>query len=104
MIREILPSELWEKIEPVIAEMDPRLRTGRPRVPDRAVLRGILFVLKTGIQWEYLPQEMGCGSGMTCWSALHNPKDPYLTRIYGNLSCMPYTRKAGMNARNLVYE
>ena len=37
-------------------------------------------------------------------SALRNPEDPYLTGIYGNLSCMPYTRKAGMNARNLVYE
>lgn len=70
MVREILPSELWKKIEPVIAEMDPRSRTGRPRVPDRDVLRGILFVLKTGIQWEFLPQEMGCGSGMTCWRRL----------------------------------
>jgi transposase len=39
-------------------------------VPDRARLTGIVFVLKTGIQWEYLPQEMGCGSGMTCWRRL----------------------------------
>lgn len=70
MVREILPSELWKKIEPVIAEMDPGSRTGRPRVPDRDALRGILFVLKTGIQWEFLPQEMGCGSGMTCWRRL----------------------------------
>jgi len=29
-----------------------------------------VFVLKTGIQWEELPQEMGCGSGMTCWRRL----------------------------------
>jgi transposase len=29
-------------------------------------LCGILFVLHTGIQWEYLPQELGFGSGMTC--------------------------------------
>jgi transposase len=35
------------------------------------VLSGILFVLKTGIGWEHLPQEMGCGSGMTCWRRLH---------------------------------
>jgi transposase len=34
------------------------------------VLTGILFVLQTGIPWEYLPQEMGCGSGMTCWRRL----------------------------------
>ena len=72
MVREILPSELWKKIEPVIAEMYPRARTGRPRVPDRDVLRGILFVLKTGIQWEFLPQEMGCGCGMTCWRRLRD--------------------------------
>jgi len=35
-------------------------------------LTGILFVLKTGIGWEYLPQEMGCGSGMTCWRRLRD--------------------------------
>ena len=40
---------------------------GRPRVDDRAALTGILFVLKTGIPWEMLPQQMGCGSGMSCW-------------------------------------
>lgn len=34
---------------------------------DRLVLQGILFVLFTGIGWEDLPQELGFGSGMTCW-------------------------------------
>ena len=43
---------------------------GRKRLDDRKVLTGILFVLQTGIPWEYLPQEMGCGSGMTCWRRL----------------------------------
>ena len=36
----------------------------------RAALTGIIFVLKSGIPWEMLPQEMGCGSGMTCWRRL----------------------------------
>ena len=45
---------------------------GRPRVPDRAVLTGIIFVLKSGIPWEMLPQELGCGSGMTCWRRLRD--------------------------------
>src|SRR5256885_10946112 len=49
----------------------PRGR-GRPPVDDRAALGGILFVLKTGIPWEYLPREMGCGSGMTCWRRLRD--------------------------------
>ena len=37
---------------------------------NRRVLTGILFVLKSGIPWEMLPKEMGCGSGMTCWRRL----------------------------------
>jgi transposase len=35
-------------------------------------LNGILFVLRSGIPWEMLPQEMGCGSGMTCWRRLRD--------------------------------
>ena len=41
-------------------------------MPDRACLTGIIFVLKSGIPWEMLPQEMGCGSGMTCWRRLRD--------------------------------
>ena len=37
---------------------------------DRKALTGILFVLKTGIPWEDLPCELGCGCGMTCWRRL----------------------------------
>ncbi len=39
---------------------------------DRAALAGIVFVLKSGIPWEMLPQEMGCGSGSTCWRGLRD--------------------------------
>jgi transposase len=63
---------LWELVEPLIpARPRPRRgRSGRPRVPDRAALAGIVFVLKTGISWNELPQELGCGSGVTCWRRL----------------------------------
>ena len=47
-------------------------RGGRPRVPDRQVLAGILFVLKTGSPWQALPRELGCGSGSTCWRRLRD--------------------------------
>ena len=67
MAKELLTDELWEAIEPLLPEEPPKLKGGRPRLPDRASLTGILFVLKSGIPWEMLPQEMGCGSGMTCW-------------------------------------
>ncbi len=46
------------------------LNPGRKPLDNRAVLTGILFVLQSGIPWEALPQEMGCGSGMSCWRRL----------------------------------
>jgi transposase len=55
----------------LLPEPPPKQVEGRPRVPDRQALCGMLFVLHTGIQWEYLPQqELGFGSGMTCWRRL----------------------------------
>ncbi|WTQ32141.1 IS5 family transposase [Streptomyces virginiae] len=66
----IVSDELGSLIEPLLPEPAPKQVEGRPRVPDRQALCGILFVLHTGIQWEYLPQELGFGSGMTCWRRL----------------------------------
>ena len=70
MAKELVADELWEVVEPLLPEEPPKPKGGRPRVDDRAALTGILFVLKSGIPWEMLPQEMGCGSGMTCWRRL----------------------------------
>ena len=71
MAKPLLDDALWEIIEPVLPKRSRRFRhPGRKRVPDRACLTGIIFVLLTGIQWERLPQEMGCGCGMTCWRRL----------------------------------
>lgn len=71
MARQIVSDELWEIVEPLIPKVERRQRyPGRKRLPDREVLTGILFVLRSGIPWEELPQEMGCGSGVTCWRRL----------------------------------
>jgi transposase len=70
MASPLVSDELWSVIEPLISKQKPRPRGGRPPVSDRMVLTGILFVLKSGIPWEMLPQKMGCGSGMTCWRRL----------------------------------
>jgi transposase len=72
MAKPLLPDELWARIEVLIPPAKEYPRGGRPRVDDRAALTGILFVLKTGIQWEEIPKEMGCGSGMTCWRRLRD--------------------------------
>ena len=72
MAKPLLPDELWERIEPLIPEQSPKPKGGRPPIEDRKTLTGILFVLKTGIAWEDLPMEMGCGCGMTCWRRLRD--------------------------------
>jgi len=72
MAKPLLSEALWERIEPLIPPEPPKPKGGRPRVPARECLTGILFVLRTGIGWEYLPQEMGCGCGMTCWRRLRD--------------------------------
>jgi len=73
MAKPLVSDELWELIEPLIPKVKRRRRyPGRKRLDDRKVLTGILFVLRSGIPWEYLPQEMGCGSGMTCWRRLRD--------------------------------
>ncbi|WP_160573663.1 IS5 family transposase [Actinomadura physcomitrii] len=67
----MVPDSLWERVEPLLPKVERRKRhAGRKRLDDRRVLCGILFVLHTGIRWEFLPQELGFGSGMTCWRRL----------------------------------
>jgi len=72
MAKELVSDELWELIGAVLPAPKPRRfrYPGRKPMDRRKVLTGILFVLKSGIPWEMLPQEMGCGSGMTCWRYL----------------------------------
>lgn len=74
MAKPILDESLWQLVEPVLPPPKPRRKKypGRKPISNRQALTGILFVLKTGIPWEYLPQELGCGSGMTCWRRLRD--------------------------------
>ena len=71
MAKTLVDDDLWAIIEPLIPVKPRRVRfPGRKPLDNRRKLTGIVFVLKTGIGWEDLPQELGCGSGMTCWRAL----------------------------------
>jgi transposase len=73
MAEPLVSDALWERVEPLLPR--PKRRRfhypGRKPLDRRKVLTGIIFVLKTGIPWEELPQEMGCGCGMSCWNYLH---------------------------------
>lgn len=70
MSKPLVDDELWLQVEPLLPPEAPKPKGGRPRVSDRAALTGIVFILKSGLPWEMLPREMGCGSGMTCWRRL----------------------------------
>ncbi|XUP36504.1 IS5 family transposase (plasmid) [Xanthomonas axonopodis pv. vasculorum] len=70
--RNEIPIALWKRIEPLIPQVKPSPKGGRPRLSDQQALNGIVYVLRTGIAWEDLPLELGYGSGMTCWRRLRD--------------------------------
>jgi transposase len=73
MDRLEVSDELWERIKPLLPQRHRRQRwPGRLPLDDRACLNGILFVLSTGIGWDRLPQQLGYGSGVTCWRRLRD--------------------------------
>jgi transposase len=69
MPKPLVSDELWAVVEPLLPPTRPPGTRGHPPVPNRVALAGIIFVLKTGIPWEYFPQELGC-CGMTLWNRL----------------------------------
>jgi transposase len=72
MVKQLVPEELWTIVEPLLPPERPKPDGGRPRVPDRAALAGIIYVLKSGIPWGMLPRGLGFGSGVTCWRRLRD--------------------------------
>jgi transposase len=74
MAKLIVDDMLWNLIEPLLPAPKPRRfrYPGRKPVSNRQALTGILFVLRSGIPWEMLPQELGCGCGMSCWRKLRD--------------------------------
>ena len=54
-----VPDDLWERIEPVILELDPPKKRGRKRANQRQMLEGIIFRMRSSCQWNHLPRELG---------------------------------------------
>jgi transposase len=51
-----LKDEQWAIVEPLLPKVPRRADgKGRPRVDDRAILNGILWVLRTGAPWHDVP-------------------------------------------------
>ena len=88
MKRALISQKLWEELELLVPAAQPSPKGGRPRLDDRAAFNGILFVLMTGIPWEELPQELGFGSGMTCWRRLRQwQREGVWDRLHQALLC-----------------
>ena len=56
--------ELWEIIQSTLEELDPPAATGRPRTGQREALDGIIYVMRTGGQWNQLPRKFGDDSSV----------------------------------------
>ena len=87
---EVMPTiwrvsdELWSRVSPIIAELDPPKQTGRRRIDARGALDAIIFRMRSGCQWNHLPKEfpddssvhrtfqrwVGVGVFERMWSAL----------------------------------
>ena len=52
-----VPDELWHNIQPILDQLDPPAKTGRPRIDPRAALDGMIYRMRTGCQWNQLPKE-----------------------------------------------
>jgi transposase len=57
-----IPDDLWDKVRPLLGREKQPGTVGRPTVPFRTCLDGILHVLRTGCQWKHAPREFGSGS------------------------------------------
>jgi transposase len=71
---DLVPDALWCRIEPLLPVRPPRRSRypGRLPVDDRSALRGIVFVLKSGVSWRQVPAEVAGCSGVTCWRRLRD--------------------------------
>jgi transposase len=81
MATPLLPDALWNLIGPLLPTPPSKPKGGRPRLSDRACLKGVLFVLRSGIPWRMLPREMSCGSGMSCGRRLRDWQEAGVSQL-----------------------
>src|SRR3954471_22766306 len=62
-----IPDELWQRIEPILKEYWPKKPTGRRVANWRKMLNGIIFRMRTGCQWDQLPEKFGPKSTVHGW-------------------------------------
>lgn len=111
---------LWARLAPLLAVHKPRKKPGRPRVADRPLFNGVIWVLRTGAQWKEMPAEFGpkstvhdrfqewvqCGAFARAWTLLLAEYDafvgldPHWQSADGCLIKAPLGKKGGLGRRN----
>lgn len=72
MAVELLSDELWNQVQPLLPAHRDHPKGGRPFADDRACLRAIIFILRSGIAYQLLPAEVFGVSGSTAWRRLRD--------------------------------
>jgi putative transposase len=62
-----VPDAAWNRLEKILVEQYPPKKTGRPRADLRKVFNGIIYRLRSGVQWNHLPREFGDDSTVHRW-------------------------------------
>jgi hypothetical protein len=78
-----ISDELWDKIRIILPKEKPSKTTGRPIIPFRKILDGILYILRTGCQWKMLPSGYGYGYGFNMSYDFKNGLNLTFLRKYG---------------------
>ena len=73
-----------ERIQPLLPPEPPKPKGGRPRAGSPSPY-GHFVCAAEQMRWEYLPEEMGCGCGMTCWRRL---RDWHLAGVWDKVWCL----------------
>lgn len=81
-----LPDELWERIEPILEHRYPTAGTGRPRSDLRLVLDGVIYRMRSGVQWNRLPRRFGADSTVHGWFQRF-VADGVLVEIWAAVAC-----------------
>jgi transposase len=63
----VIPDNLWPALEAILLEYYPPAKTGRPRGCLRRVLDGIIYRMRSGVQWNHLPREFGSDTTVHDW-------------------------------------
>jgi transposase len=92
-----IPDKLWNETQMILHKEKLSGTIGRPVIPYRKVLDGIIYVLRTGYQWKILPKEHGLNS--TChrrfqeWDRLDIFKKTWirLLKIYDTTNGIDWT-------------